>query len=96
MAYIEREALKAAFLKYPRGNSVFDDLRVQGMAMGIDLALRKLNDAPAADVVPVVRCRECKYRFYDDELNRLWCDRASGCFEISDDAFCSYGEKRED
>ena len=48
---------------------------------------RILTDIPAADVVPVVRCDNCKY--YG---SRRWCELHSSVFD--DNAFCSYGEKR--
>ena len=40
-----------------------------------------------ADVVPVVRCDDCKY--YD---SRRWCGLHSSVFD--DNAFCSYGERK--
>lgn len=47
-----------------------------------------LEDMPAADVVQVVRCDDCIYCG-----SRRWCELHSSVFE--DNAFCSYGEKRE-
>lgn len=59
------------------------------------------EDAPAADVAPVVRCKECKHC---RELNRKdWIEEAYAdgvlwCMNQSDgvwpDDFCSYGERR--
>ena len=42
-----------------------------------------------ADVVPVVRCDDCEY--YG---SRRWCELHSSVFD--DNAFCSYGERREE
>ena len=56
---------------------------------------RVLHQAPAADVVEVVRCRDCKY-YEQAKLNNkgfLTCP-ASG-MEITEVDFCSYGERRE-
>lgn len=47
-----------------------------------------LYDIPSADVVQVVRCDDCKY--YG---SRRWCELHSSVFD--DNAFCSYGERRE-
>ena len=47
------------------------------------------NNCPAADVVPVVRCDDCVY--YG---SRRWCELHSSTFD--DNAFCSYGERREE
>lgn len=52
-------------------------------------AVQILSDIPAADVVPVVRCDDCKY--YG---SRRWCELHSSVFD--DNAFCSYGERREE
>lgn len=47
-----------------------------------------LDELPAADVVPVVRCDDCVY--YG---SRRWCELHSSVFD--DNAFCSYGERKE-
>ena len=51
---------------------------------------------PTADVVEVVRCKECKYRKFVD-----WgmgdCAHPKGSKHIAYDYhYCSYGERRED
>lgn len=51
-------------------------------------AVQILSDIPAADVVPVVRCDDCVY--YG---SRRWCELHSSVFD--DNAFCSYGERKE-
>ena len=51
-----------------------------------------VQNQPAADVVPVVRCRACKY-IVDATINAngfLICDISD--MEITPDDFCSYGE----
>ena len=62
-------------------------------------AVQILSDIPAADVAPVVRCRNCA------RLNRNgYCTRfqnnisgiATSWFMPEDDDFCSYGERREE
>ena len=43
-----------------------------------------IDEQPTADVVEVVRCKDCKHYI-------------KACFEWhDDDDFCSYGERRED
>ena len=44
-----------------------------------------LKDIPAADVVEVVRCKNCNYRDTGD------CAFDCYNFEATDDAFCCYG-----
>ena len=55
-----------------------------------------IDDQPTIDAVPVVRCRECKHRKYDDIFGTLWCNRDSCTKRVKQDDFCSYGEKRRD
>ena len=47
-------------------------------------------DAPTADVVEVVRCKDCKYQGNDDE-----CPLLSLTAYTEPDDFCSYGKKVE-
>ena len=58
------------------------DLKAKG---GICITLANLKKS---DVVPVVRCDDCVY--YG---SRRWCELHSSVFD--DNAFCSYGERRE-
>lgn len=55
-----------------------------------------VESAPTIDAVPVVRCKDCKHR--DPEDHKCDCgalERAGCMFPVSDDYFCSYGERRE-
>ena len=52
-----------------------------------------LDKFPTIDAVPVVRCRECKHRKYDDIFGMIWCNRDSCTKRVKPDDFCSYGEK---
>ena len=60
--------------------------------------MRVLDELPAADVAPVVRCKDCKHYYFAD--NRIPQEQCYVC-EISGeiwkpDSFCSYGERREE
>ena len=52
---------------------------------------REIDALPSADVVDVVRCRDCKY-FEQDGPYDGWCHGWSGM--IVDDGFCSFGERK--
>ena len=60
-----------------------------------------LYEAPAADVVEVVRCKDCKhYHRYTDRHNNEpshWgkCTDISMDFDSMENDFCSYGERKE-
>lgn len=87
--YIEREALKRDLID----NRNFYPVIVK----------RAIEDAPAADVVEVVRCKDCKFFIPDAELdhneypNIIEADglcNGSLKFTYADD-FCSCGERKE-
>lgn len=53
----------------------------------------EIEDAPAADVAPVVRCKDCKY--YNPDEYECWGDFAGVLPYVKADDFCSYGEPKE-
>ncbi len=93
--YISREAALKDFEASNAHNPNWTPTRVK------TLLLRQ----PAADVVPVVRCKDCKYSTLPSELTQrygkpgtLTChNRYAPCNRrnVGGDDFCSYGEARE-
>lgn len=62
--------------------------------------LRKVSDAPAADVLPVVRCKDCKWFVDNNDGDWFGCWLFQTIRIIPEDApkpddFCSYGERME-
>ena len=47
-----------------------------------------IKTAPTVDAVPVVRCRECKYRDGTPGQPNIQCG------QMHEDDFCSYGERK--
>ena len=80
--YIDREALIAEY----------DRVHI-GQAGG---ARKLMVDAPAADVVEVVRCSECKHFCpYEGEEHKGDCAELVGLEScVYEDDYCSYGERR--
>ena len=57
---------------------------------------RRIENAPAVDAVPVVRCRDCKFGDWDSEPNdAMVCMRTKDGFWRSGNDFCSFGEQKE-
>ena len=54
-------------------NSVGTALIGKGLSYTCEL-MGCIEDVPTIDAVPVVRCRECKHRKYDDIFGMLWCN----------------------
>ena len=56
-----------------------------------------IDTAPTADVVEVVRCKECKYNAKGDNESEFWnlCRLRSWVYvPVSDEDYCSRGERR--
>ena len=67
-----------------------DDLHMAG-------AMNAIDEMPSADVVEVVRCKDCIY--YNETHEACDCDEKAisslGIFFPNADDFCSYGERKE-
>jgi hypothetical protein len=91
--YIERGALIKKM--FPIG--LVDDGRYALPAKAVKTAI---DNAPAADVVEVVRCRDCQFAYIDGDraycrnINTPWYNDYFEIFTNAND-FCSYGERKE-
>ena len=81
--YIERGALVAWIEKQKRLSKL--------------LTIMAIQETPAADVVEVVRCKDCigKTAWYKNAIGCNICG-LSGMFVVEDNDFCSYGERRKE
>lgn len=57
-----------------------------------DDAMCVLDNIPAADVAPVVRCENCKSGIMSDDNKYIICCRLGVGMGLDD--FCSYGERK--
>ena len=76
------------------------DVHAELLKAGWDLETATLfvNNIPDADVVPVVRCKDCKHRRdYGDIARGYYCAKhPSNCGRLcKDNDFCSYGERKD-
>lgn len=57
--------------------------------------IHRLDNEPTADVVEVVRCKECKYWI---NKHGGFCQASNALSEVNNENndFCSYGERRTD
>ena len=60
--------------------------------MFVKVVEQVVEDTPTADVVEVVRCKDCKYLMFSDLYGE--CSRAHLGIVRPDD-FCCYGERKE-
>lgn len=43
----------------------------------------------------IVRCKDCKYAEYIDDVKTLWCTECGQGRTVAPNDFCSYAERRE-
>lgn len=78
--YIERDmVMKLVKLGYLVGNHNYSKV------------CKLIEDIPSADVVDIVRCRECKYNVNEPEAGNANCIILYGMTD--QDGFCHYGER---
>ena len=58
----------------------------------INRVLEKIREFPAADVVPVVRCKDCRLRGREECAMFYRCECGEQHTWETDNDFCSYGE----
>ena len=108
--YIELEALKNRFAKRLvwLKKDIHDEYSL-GLYDGCEYDTKLIDEIPAADVVPVVRCRDCKY--WGDEDGKLQDSDGALCARCTvhnylidgrhtgwcptENDFCSYGERKD-
>ena len=81
--YIETDILKEFYEPYSN----------RGLKIPVDVILANIDDMPAADVVEVVRCRECRYR-EEEQPGMVYCPNTVGGW-VDEDWFCAGGERRD-
>ena len=60
----------------------------------LNRVLDKIKCLPSAQP-EVVRCKDCKYAEYIDDVQTLWCTECGQGRTVAPDDFCSYAERRE-
>lgn len=90
--YIEREALQAALMRKRCG--VATQRYTEGWNDCLLRVKSMVSKAPAADVAPVVRCKDCEYSY--DEISYLCCSHGVcvDC-EVPPNFYCAEGKRKE-
>ena len=87
--YIEREAVNNICLKHY--NESFDDIPAHEALYAVADDINKIS---AADVVEVVRCKDCRMFVDNKSALTTYCTRECKNLNVKPDDFCSYGERR--
>ena len=93
--YINADELKVTLLNLADGTKEWGE----GVQIGFNSCINALDIMPAADVVEVVRCKDCKYNYGIANNCEYAKDDIVCCYWESDglhsDDFCSKGERKE-
>lgn len=84
--YIDAEKLKESVEGLQDCYNGFSDTYDKSCIIGL------IDEEPTADVVPVVRCQNCKHHPINGDG---YCPAREISMLLSDDEFCSYGEVTE-
>ena len=65
-----------------------------------EVYVAKVNLLMKIDALPtiqpeIVRCKDCKYTEYIDDVQTLWCTECGQGRTVAPNDFCSYAERRE-
>ena len=96
--YIEREAAILALLDKGQRSKRYHLGDV--WELNFDEIREAIASIPAADVRPVVFCRECKHYKPQEKKSARWENRAMMCtrsatIKMPPDGFCSFGKKTD-
>ena len=85
--------------EYIDRDELYEQMHVMGMGFDLIEALEMIENFPAADEAPVVRCKECIYLghvhdFMNLEIDSFTCVRTNTVVNLDD--FCSYGERDDE
>ena len=87
MRLIDADILKSAIVV--DGYEHFSGLLSLSEVSLLEMVKDDIDEAPTVDAVPVVRCRECKYRDGTPGQPNILCG------QMHEDDFCSYGKRKE-
>mgnify|MGYP006935835395 CR=1 FL=1 len=100
MRLIDADALKLAFencevcKKCPSASDrcAYECTEPDSLTAGIE---RVIDAQPTVDAVPIIRCKDCKFRCWDDFLERYCCQYYVEGIEALPDDFCSNAERKD-
>ena len=67
-----------------------------GTRLGLEYSKSLVETAETADVVRIVRCKDCIHRDPEDKKCDCSFQARGGIFPMDDNDFCSYGERRKE
>lgn len=94
--FIERPAVHELVKRLPKYHMFSYDRTESLIGISPDDVDFGVDKIPAADVVPVVRCRECRHRYTMNCCMYYECAQCGGQWDWTiDDGFCDRGQRKE-
>lgn len=89
--------------EYIERDWLYEQMNATDSEFSLINALEMIENFPAADVAPVVRCRECKHSAAPSKLIKIYGQEGTLTCQygpcngrnINEADFCSYGKRRE-
>ena len=94
MSYISREAAIDAVMSVEPFALMDFEGKVFGAGQKTDDVVKALEQLPSADVVEVIKCKDCKHHYTKSLLCEVW--SRYGTVATLDTDYCSYAERRTD
>lgn len=92
--YIKRESALDTIEKYEPIYKFNMSEREQGYNNALEIVAYAIGDIPSADVVEVVRCKDCIHNDQCKHRVVMWVEDPMNTWHKDID-FCSYGERKE-
>ena len=88
----------AEYIEREKAIEAVNNITLFGEPIGriINFGENILRNIPAADVQPVVMCKDCRHRDPEDrKCDSGQLERAGCLFPVDDNYFCAYGERMD-
>lgn len=96
MRLIDADALIEKFNEKASIRDIVSDEKTAERFVTFYVLADAVKQIPTVDAVPVIRCKDCKFRYWDDFLERYCCEYFVEGVEALPNDFCSYAEKKEE
>ena len=90
------EAIKTFRDCYAASETELNKFIIETANTTLNMVERFVKKAPTVDAVEVVRCKDCKYSYFNKAHEAYLCRNMNGLTShLKVDYFCSYGERKD-
>lgn len=75
------------------GDTIYRQAAIDALSTpyGILYPIRAVEELPSAQPEKV-KCKKCRYVYYDKEFGNYWCNRKPDSFMVEEDGYCKWGK----